>query len=45
MAYDPNRNALIAETPGPSVHLPKVYVRLDSDDLAATLGSRPTEGP
>jgi hypothetical protein len=37
--YDPNRDALIAEEPGLQVHVPKAFLKWESDDFVAIGGS------
>ena len=39
IAYDPTRDALIADPAGTSVHVPKAFVAYKSDDLDAIVGS------
>jgi hypothetical protein len=39
VVYDPNRDALLVDEPGVSVHLPKAYVHYDTDEVAAIAGT------
>lgn len=39
VVYDPNRDALLVDEPGLGVHLPKVYVHWDTDELSVIGGS------
>ena len=39
VAYDPGRDALVAGAPAPTLALPKVFVRWDSDRVTAIAGS------
>ncbi len=39
VVYDPNREALLVDEPGPAPHVPKAYVSYSTDDHAAILGT------